>query len=94
MKSIKEVLVEARDLIVDNGWCQHQAVWYKDGKPQAYCLVGAIATVTDRNTPLYLATVNHVKSYIDGRNVSEWNDAFTRNKHEVVELLDKVIETA
>lgn len=81
---MKQALIEVRQLLIDEGWCQHAS----ENNLGQHCLMGALNIVDhDGKAYLYLYSLtNH--------DVCRWNDAPGRTFEEVIALLDKAIAEA
>ena len=107
-RAVREILVEARELIDKRGWCQFQfakrdphshggiqriASFKVFGK--AFCPLGAIMAVGDRHGGGVLA--KHALALAAGLSsaghVPVWNDRPGRTKAEVLAVFDKAIES-
>ncbi len=106
VKTIKEVLIAARWIIANFGWCQGSYAKSKDGtklwhlddealkQASCFCLAGAIQAVDADET-----LEDEVLKFMDtltGIDISaiQWNDIKTRTKKQVLALFDKAIAKA
>lgn len=101
---VKDVLVEARDVIVDRGWVQKD---YSDDT--GFCTVGAVGYVIstrfvdgtltdDETTTLFSEAQDALRKALEagGRitNIVAWNDAGHRTVEDVLELFDEAARVA
>ena len=108
-KTVKEVMIAARWIIDNFGWCQGSFYKGKNGE-RVYrdmlhdkeqlgccCLVGALRLV-EADHDIYNQTVFNLcvqnKVVPLGTNLTTWNDEPGRTKEQVIKLLDKAIEKA
>lgn len=105
MLSTKELLVEAKNKILNDGWVQRDL-----GSPSTgYCSVGALDAVVsemlieDRATDsealeIYIRGEDALRETLrdTGRiaNIIEWNDADHRTREDVLELFDAAAQRA
>lgn len=101
--SVKEVLVAARWIVENIGWCQRAAMIDKKGKrlnvlsglnkeADAFCMAGAVNVVnTGNDFSLVADSFKLLNKEADG-NFITWNDTLGRTKEEVLALFDRVIE--
>jgi hypothetical protein len=106
MITVKQVLIEARDLLINVGWTQGVMCRYKDGKPSCYCSVGAISQILmsheirkvsrnsmEENSILLLRYA--IRKQVEyNHSVMSFNDAPGRTKEEVIDVFTKAIERA
>ncbi len=90
--STLEVLVLARKLIAEVGWCKHTKREREiDGnKIIAYCPMGAMEYSRVDNQSFWRAH-DIFKKCIGADVISEWNDAPTRTKEDVIQAFDEAI---
>lgn len=97
MKTTKEILVAARALIAEKGWCtgvmardaNGHAVGEQDSNAACYCVLGALTAANGDEIPnsVYVAF-----AYANGaESIVDWNDVKGRTKEEVLEAFDKAI---
>jgi len=106
-KTAKEVLVAAKWILENVGWCQNVSVRIDSAnRPVAYCLAGSMGTVETvwdergqiGKSPWWKArtivaeTIQHLYKTHDM--IPEWNDRQSRTKEEVLALLDVAIVKA
>lgn len=101
-KTVKEVLVAARWMLENVGWCQGE--YQKDredkyGVPVAFCSTGAIYGVDKEGSPSqkdYIEdlAISHLMDEISGGSVITWNDKPERTKEEVLAAFDRAIKKA
>jgi hypothetical protein len=95
--SVKEVLIAAKYLLENIGWCQGDFSNYQDGKPVSFCMLGAINHVEVSDIELTweakaLLSQTILKNIsIDSQMLSDWNDNSARKKKDVIKLFDKAI---
>jgi hypothetical protein len=94
------ILIKARNLIENKGWCQFHLAFDKDGNyadPQSekackFSMLGAVSRYCGDN---YQSAVNYLQEeasmYIGMRSIVLFNDAYAKNKKDVIELFDKAI---
>jgi hypothetical protein len=97
----KQVLIAAKWILENKGWCQHHFGLTKNGKNLSYtqcrkdldraCLVGAIGVI-DAESPIRVRAEQAVLNLLPGISISHWNDELGRTKQQVLDLLDRVIE--
>jgi hypothetical protein len=103
MKTTKDILVEARDLI-EKGWCQGDGARGATGKvvrpldPDAvcFCAVGAIDRVCEGDDLLREEAWHRLRLGIFGDirgPIVKWNDAPERTKPEVLAAFQKAIDS-
>src|ERR1700677_213193 len=102
-KTVKEVLVAARWMIENIGWCQGANLRNSQGKYIALddageyknvaslCTIGAIVMVEAPEQTKNTAYIR-LSRIIDHTVISQWNDEPTRTKQEVLSAFDKAIE--
>jgi hypothetical protein len=103
--TVKEVLVAARWILDNVGWCkgwyakdaEGVRVWdYCTRSAACYCLMGAVAVVETtpelRNSALDLLAV--LVDPVNFASVSIWNDTLDRTKEEVLQIFDQAIKKA
>jgi hypothetical protein len=99
---VRDLLIKARGLLVDKGWCQGDYV--KDG---ALCCLGAIGAAcggtaddpflkrrimrTVAQSDTYHAGYCRLADAIGGDLISAWNDDNYRTKEEVLAAFDRAI---
>lgn len=109
-KSVKEVLIAARWIIDNVGWCQLSYFQTKNGDRlswsvirdlltnsdiRAVCAIGAIQLVdTDTDVELLQFDAENLLNEMVGCHVVFWNDDASRTKQEVLDLYDRAIERA
>lgn len=97
-KNIKEVLIAAKWMLENVGWCQGLFSKRDDsGSIKAMCLVGAINRVqlTDAGYKKLLQEKSTTMlSKLLKQDVWIWNDTEGRTKEEVISLLDRAIKKA
>lgn len=97
-KSVKQVLVAAKWMIQNIGWCKGDFFKFKDGKEVAYCLSGATGRV--QTDPSLRQAANLLISQFIKEDpaftghIPSWNDAPYRTKEQVISLLNKAIKKA
>lgn len=94
--AIAAVLVEARRLLKEVGWCQREFAVDADGRPclfaeriVAYSLVGAIQSAADGGVAAYHARrllTRHVG------NLVQWEDHPLRKRGDVLRLIDRAVD--
>ena len=107
-RAVREILVEARELIDKRGWCQFQ---YAKRDPHshrgiqriasfkvfgnAFCPLGAIMAVENEDGGAALAkhAVAVAAGFSRESHVPAWNDRPGRTKAEVLAVFDKAIES-
>lgn len=95
-KSVKEVLIAARWLLVKHGWNQNQSHYENEDK-HSFCAAGAIENVQGKNA-LKLQAQNALARVLSGNDfgavgtIVSWNDHPARTKKEVLKAFDKTIE--
>lgn len=97
---VNEFFRKTRELI-EAGWCQG-VFEYRDGDETQYCLLGAMGKVWDTQHSVRLLDMKMVlypylpDEYRCGGMpmIVRWNDNPRRTKAEVLELLDRVIESS
>jgi hypothetical protein len=110
VKTVKEVLVAARWIIDNIGWCQGAFARTTDGrgifvnfretKAAAYCSVGAICVVEKSDRALENQAYSLLKEVIGFSNdfwqmgIPGWNDNSYTTKQRVLEVFDQAIERA
>lgn len=97
----KKVLIGARKLLAEKGWCQGayardlkgQPVWEFVGSkaPVAYCALGAIIESAGGAGE---EARNVFSSVIDNNGLPAWNDHPSRTKEEVLTAFDQAIKLA
>ena len=106
-KTVKQVLVAARWILDNVGWCQGSYFKSKDGKRMfnireatdvdCVCAMGAILAVetTEELQSQALDLVNDliVENHYT-RYIANWNDESGRTKQQVLKMMDKAIERA
>jgi hypothetical protein len=108
-KSIKEVLIAARWILDNVGWCQNTYTKNKSGisndtpgnmidlnNVSAACLLGAVHLV-ETNSMIRSKAFNMINDRlynIEGRYSLSWNDDPRRTKDQVLFFLDKIIKEA
>jgi hypothetical protein len=106
MITAKQVLIEARDLLINVGWTQGTMCKFsKDGNPQCYCSLGAIFEAMrrivnpydhDRMKDIIVSLMRQVikekKTY--SMSVVNFNDSSIRTKEEVIDAFNTAIERA
>lgn len=88
----KEILVEAKRLLEEKGWCQ--GVFQDEGS--RYCSVEAVCqamTLPDHETSADEGLII-LASVIGNTAIDEWNDDPSRTKEEVLTAFDKAIKLA
>lgn len=98
------ILVEARRLLAEKGWCQEAsalssrgyAVTYGDPSAARYCLTGACrAAELQLNTTSLYAADDAIRMLTSNSGAScsltLWNDSASRSKEDVLQLLDRTI---
>jgi hypothetical protein len=99
-KTTKQVLIAAKWILENKGWCQGyyrknaqgQDV-YDDAQASSFCSIGAIWAVKATNSNLISEAVKLLDK-ASGSNTVFWNDALDRTKKEVLEGFDKAIKEA
>lgn len=97
MKTIKEVLVQAKQILVQQGWCQGQ---YTDNKGRC-CMSEAIQRVHNPDPKhSWLSEEDGTSQahsflykFLRG-SIAKWNDTDGRTQEEVLSKLDEAIEAA
>jgi hypothetical protein len=94
--SVKEVLIAAKYLLENIGWCQGDFSNYQDGKPVSFCMLGAINHVEVSDFELIweaksLLSQTILKNISEPGIISDWNDKPARKKKDVIKLFDKAI---
>lgn len=101
MKTPKDVLVAAREILATKGWTQGVLARGAAGKPLAphspdatcFCVAGAMQLVTyhtaDGEPHLYFPAIRVLEKHVGM--VDKWNDTPGREKEEVLATLDMVI---
>jgi hypothetical protein len=94
--SVKEVLIAAKYLLENIGWCQGHFSLHQDGKPVSFCMLGAINAVEVWDIELtweakILLSQTIFKNISDSQMLSDWNDKPARKKRDVIKLFDKSI---
>jgi hypothetical protein len=83
MEKMSLQLQKARQLLVDDGWCQGQMLNNKG----EHCLMDAILTIDSGiSYPVY--------KVLDIDSLAAWNDHPCRTKEQVLELFDQAISLA
>lgn len=94
----RELLVGARQEIVDHGWNQGSL----GNNGTGYCVVGALLKawnararqdVTDQDSDLWNETLDRIELALgeEVKSIGKWNDDPMRTKAQVLELFDRVI---
>lgn len=87
-----EVLKQARQVIVDKGWCQGFAE-ESDGR---VCMIGALDKIARMEETIYekarLALLFAIPRVQAADSVSGWNDVKGRTKEEVLAVFDRAIQ--
>lgn len=102
MKTSKELLVAARSLIANVGWCQNDYkkhdIWFD---VTGYCSIGALVYGNDSKSSSNLYELAEARlmqaiglTETTTRDLIGWNDAPERTKEEVIAAFDKAIELA
>lgn len=97
-KTVKQVLVKARKLIAEVGWCRGSLAKDVRGRPVRYpfrgaahyCSVGAISKACDLDANVYLPAINALRITLDD-SIGRWNDRQT-DKRTVLRVFDKAIK--
>lgn len=108
-KTPKEVLIAAKWIINNVGWCQESLVRDKQGawmdlipptpsnpdvaKVGAVCLYGSLALV-ETDEPIRDQATDLVRETLDDYRLSVFNDASGRTKKQVIALINKAIRKA
>lgn len=89
----KEVLLAAKALLQNVGWCQNAYTTYdKQYNPTAYCLSGAVCCVDGAYFTIQDEAISCLRSMLENKPlIVNWNDQPGRTKEEVLALLDKAI---
>lgn len=87
------------------GWCQGEAVMYRDGKIVGYCATGSISETLGKNrhaahayTALWagvrklMPTVKSAWDSEDAANIANWNDKKGRTKAQVIKAFKEAIK--
>ena len=89
------ILVEARELLVKGGWCQHAAF----SGTGARCAIGAILSVSPKllaleghNANIGFRARDFLSKAVGNQVVGVWNDVQGRTLEEVLAAFDKAIE--
>lgn len=105
MKTVKETLIAAKELLIKNGWCQGTMRNSRSDK-SSFCLVGAInhvlASDVERmnwtwddeefSMSVLISIRNVIKQFKpNNSSIVDWNDTHGRTKAEVIAILDKAI---
>lgn len=98
-KTVKEVLIAARDILTNTGWCQGQYWRNSQGRFAAKrediasaCAVGSILQV-DASQELRNKALDTIEG-LTGIFLPTWNDDPKRTKEEVLQVFNKAIEEA
>jgi hypothetical protein len=99
MKTTKQILLDAADIIEENEWCQG-ALHYKRNEKLHYCAVGALQKAANLlladdgavgEHVAYLETAALVASHV-GKRIDVWNDDEERTAKEVIYTLREVAD--
>jgi hypothetical protein len=98
--TVKNVLIEARDLIINKGWTQkvfardefNNRISQYDKSACSYCMIGACRTAAMRHNVGPISALNALKNAINHPFISVWNDNPYRTKEEVIEAFNKAID--
>src|SRR5258706_15167283 len=92
MMNTKEVLIVARKLLIEVGWCKGWAVKFKADKPIAFCATGAIQYVS---APWRLKDKadDALRTAINWDYIPQWNDHKKRTKRQVLAAFNKAIKS-
>lgn len=95
MSIAKEILIQAKQVIVDNGWCQGKVM----NAAGQCCMAGALNLATAGDVNRYYGTGREearrfLGKFVPYGGVVEFNDADGRTKEEVLAIFDKAIEAA
>ena len=104
-KTVKEVLIAAKWILENVGWCQKAYVTTKDdklgfdpdgsaaiGDVKAACALGSIYMVQSDNHDLRPGAVDVLQNEVI--NITNWNDDPARTKQEVLDMFTRAIEKA
>jgi hypothetical protein len=96
--TVKEVLVAARWMIDNVGWCQKNYRIVNDNHvPVSFCALGAIEEVVVNSPDLIFGAKSLLREQLGVKDanpysyVPSWNDQAGRTKEEVLELYDLAI---
>jgi hypothetical protein len=106
--TVKEVLIAARWIIDNIGWCQGRYAKTSDGKGvddfrrnkgDAYCSLGAIKVVEKSNSDMLEYQASCAFQQVISRDLGSdvivnWNDDLHMTKQRVLEVFDQAIERA
>jgi hypothetical protein len=85
----QEVLLLARERLLEKGWCTGKSWDPKTGKS---CLFGAITIVSEHDTVHPLVLASYIERFLPkGCDLVTWNDTPGRTSEEILELLDKAL---
>lgn len=100
-KTVKEVLIAAKWILENVGWCQGDSKKYASGEgwsrpfvPVAFCSLGSIDAVEKTGHMLGEMAREQLRLTIQSNYIAEWNDNQYRTKEQVVEAFDKAIKRA
>jgi hypothetical protein len=105
-RTAEQILTEARALIAERGWCQHDyarsvdgvSLGTRDARAAAFCMEGAVmgACIDWADVPLALRFLERACPSIvsDKAPVVAFNDAPARTREEVLAAFDRAIELA
>ena len=88
MRTNSTILMEAADLILDNGWIQGSME-----EPEGFCAAGAIHYVSQSDSE-FKSAITALSKHLDMHSafIFSWNDAYTQTKQNVVRSLIEASE--